>query len=81
MRLKSFINIYVLWVLLAFFTSVNSYAATTQGSLGSTSSTGTIDVSVGVGNEIVVYGLSDVNFGSWSLGDGDISSNQSCLYW
>ena len=75
MRFKLFINIYVLWALLALFTSVNSYAATTQGSPGSTS-TGTIDVSVGVGNEIIVYGLSDVNFGSWSLGDGTISSNQ-----
>ncbi len=76
MRFKLFINTYLLWALLAFLSSASSYAATTQGPLSSTTSTGTIDVSVGVGNEIVVYGLSDVNFGSWSLGDGTISSNQ-----
>lgn len=55
--------------------SNTTYSATSQGSLGSTS-TGSVDIAVTSGNQIIIFGLQTVNFGSWSTGDGDLANNQ-----
>ena len=79
MRLKFLLKTYVFSlfiVALLLGISVNTFAATTQGAPGPLSSTGTVDINVTSGDDIIIYGLQTVSFGAWTTGDGDQASNQ-----
>jgi hypothetical protein len=53
-----------------------SLHAATQGSRGNTSS-GTVDINIVKDNMIVIKGLIDFNFGTWTLGDGTLTDNDN----
>jgi hypothetical protein len=54
--------------------------AATQGTLGVTS-TGTVDITIPIGNVVQISGLVDFNVGIWSPGDPDVALAQDvCVY-
>ena len=61
-------------IMLVVSNSLN--AATTQGTPDYFASTGTVDITVSSGDLIRIFGLQTVSFGTWNIGDGNLSDNQ-----
>lgn len=58
---------------------MSSYAATSDGTLGVTS-TGTADMTVTVDELMLITGMASLNFGTWT-GSGDLTQNENvCIY-
>jgi len=74
MRLSTFTKTLV--SILSFTLLVTLNAATTQGDADLFASTGTVDVNVTSGDNIILFGMQTVNFGTWNIGDGDLSDSQ-----
>ncbi len=65
------------FILIGLLVSNTLHAATTQGTAAPFASTGTVDVNVVTGETIRIFGLQTVNFGTWSIGDGNLANNQN----
>ena len=74
--IKTFVGI-CCFMLLVLLVSNSLNAATTQGTAAPFASTGTVDVNVVTGETIRIFGLQTVNFGNWSIGDGNLADNQN----
>lgn len=73
---KSFVSI-ISFILMVLVISNSLNAATTQGSPDFFASTGTVDVNVTSGDNLILFGMQTVSFGTWNIGDGSLSNTQS----
>jgi len=72
---KTIVTIYS-YLLIVLVASNSLYAATTQGIPDYFASTGTVDISVSTRGQIRIFGLQTISFGTWNIGDGNLSDNQ-----
>ncbi len=63
-------------MLFALVVSNSLIAATTQGPTTPFATSGTVDITVSSGDDIIIFGLQTVSFGTWNIGDGNLASNQ-----
>ena len=73
---KTLVSI-ISFVLIGLVVSNSLNAATTQGSPDLFASTGTVDVNVTSGDNLILFGMQTVNFGTWNIGDGNLSNSQT----
>ena len=67
---------FVSFILAILLISHSLQAATTQGSVGFTS-TSTIDINVTTTESIVIFGMRAFSFGVWTVSDGDLADNEN----
>lgn len=80
MRFKNFTKTLVCiisFTLIVLVVSNSLNAATTQGAPDLFASTGTVDVNVTSGDNLILFGMQTISFGTWNIGDGDLSDNQT----
>lgn len=65
------------FTLIVLVVSNSLNAATTQGAPDLFASTGTVDVNVTSGDNIIIFGMQTVSFGTWNIGDGNLSDTQT----
>jgi len=73
---KSLVSI-ISFILVVLVISNSLSAATTQGSPDYFASTGTVDVNVTSGDNLMIFGMQTVSFGTWNIGDGNLSNSQT----
>ena len=78
MEMNSIANLFKGLVVASIFVVTGSVMAATQGTLGPTSQ-GTVDISVGVGDQIQITALADIT-GAYAPGSDFTGSSPACVY-